>query len=386
MAKRKFRDIEDDRWQRVEKVRKKKRLAKAHEFDKPFFLPEDEWTSPAGETFSARVVEVHKRYAFVNPEIDGRDIDTRDVRLATVAKKYLPLDRRERNFVAVGDRVLCRAAEAAEVQPSSDLPQCVILHTAPRQTQVARMDPSQPDRQQVLAANIDVLLIMASYLKPKVKWGLIDRYLVLAEAENITPIIVLNKKDLLDEDPDFKAHCQEYTEHYRKLGYEAFSIQANRGRLTADVKRIGERIAGKIALISGHSGVGKSSLLNLFRPEIEQDVEPNEDIFYKGRHTTTYASMIRLGTGGFLIDTPGIRSFCIEERGPVELGNCFPEFREFVGKCKYRECKHIDEPDCVVQEAVAKGVIPEWRYRSFLAILLGATGREGRVRDLEVDE
>jgi ribosome biogenesis GTPase len=142
-----------------------------------------------------------------------------------------------------------------------------------------------------------------------------------------------------------------------------------------------ETFAGKINMLSGHSGVGKSSIVNLLRPEIEQDVE-TDGIFYKGRHTTSYASLIKLAGGGYVVDTPGIRSFAIEERTSVELSWCFVEMRDLIGHCKYRECRHVDEPECVVIEAVKKGEIVEWRYLSYLAILTGATGREGRLRDI----
>ena len=115
-------------------------------------------------------------------------------------------------------------------------------------------------------------------------------------------------------------------------------------------------------------------------------MEEDDNIFYKGRHTTSFASFIKLGTGGYVIDTPGIRSFTFEEKTAIELSHCFVEFRPLLGKCKYRECRHMDEPDCKVLAAVAAGTISRWRYKSYLGILLGATGREGRIRDLPLDE
>ena len=135
--------------------------------------------------------------------------------------------------------------------------------------------------------------------------------------------------------------------------------------------------------MSGHSGVGKSSLINRFRPEIVQEVEPNSDIFYKGRHTTTYASFLKLGTGGSVIDTPGIRSFLLGERSSIDLSYAFVEMRPYLGQCKFRECRHIDEPDCQVLAAKERGEISERRYKSYLGLLLGDTGREGRIRDLD---
>jgi ribosome biogenesis GTPase len=126
--------------------------------------------------------------------------------------------------------------------------------------------------------------------------------------------------------------------------------------------------------------------VNLFIPEIVQAVEEDDNIFYKGRHTTSFASFIKLGTGGYVIDTPGIRSFTFEEKGPIELSHCFVEFRPLLGKCKFRECRHMDEPECVIRAAVEAGQLSRWRYKSYLGILLGATGREGRIRDLPIED
>jgi ribosome biogenesis GTPase len=247
-----------------------------------------------------------------------------------------------------------------------------------------------PERDHVLASNVQSLIIVSSYLAPRVKWGLIDRYLVLAELQNIEPIIILNKLDLLNEaaaeHPDFVRQCHERTQYYRDLGYEVYSLQANakKARSHAEIKRLMAKLSNRISMFSGHSGVGKSSLVNLLSPDIVQDVEPDSDIFYKGRHTTSYASFLGLGIGGYVIDTPGIRSFVIDRYGPIELSYGFREIRPFAEKCKFRECRHIDEPACAVLEAVESGVIVNWRYQHYRGILLGTSGREGRQRQDEL--
>jgi ribosome biogenesis GTPase len=261
---------------------------------------------------------------------------------------------------------------------------------APRHSKIARLDPHLPGMLHVLASNMDQVMIVASYTNPTIKWGLIDRYLVLAEVERVRSIIVLNKRDLLAEESDeYRQECAEREAIYKNLGYEVLSVQANAGKASKDpaLKRLKELLTGRVTLLSGHSGVGKSSLVNLFKPEIVQAVEPDDNIFYKGRHTTSFASFIKLGSGGgYVIDTPGIRSFTFEELGPIELTDAFVEFRPLLGKCKYRECKHLDEPDCIIKDAVEAGTISKWRYKSYLGILLGATGREGRVRDLPLED
>lgn len=386
MSKWKYRGNEDSdqhfSFDKIRRARDKRRKHKAD--DANFELPEDMWTAEGRtEWFPARVVEVHKRYAFVSPERETGTVDTRDVWLATVARRHLQSRRGERNTIAVGDRVLCRPTDEREAEFSAELPCCVIEHLSPRKSQIARQDPSVKDREHILATNVDQLLIVASYQAPLIKWGLVDRYLILAEEQGIPAIIVLNKEDLLEaEDEEFKARCAKELETYRQLGYTVFSLRVEfQNWRSPEIKELHGLLDGKVSILSGHSGVGKSSLVNLFRPEIEQEVEPNSAIFYKGRHTTTYASMIKLGRGGYVIDTPGIRSFVLSDRTALELGFGFVEIRALMPHCKFRECRHVDEPACAVLEALKAGTISERRYRSYRGILLGDTGREGRTRD-----
>ncbi|MBP9707623.1 MAG: ribosome small subunit-dependent GTPase A [Oligoflexales bacterium] len=353
----------------------------------PLILEETHWQSLDAAAFPARVVEVHKRYAFVSPESTLRDVRTREVWLGTLQKKFLTQARTERNFICVGDRVLClpdlkRPTTSAN---KDDIERCVIQHVAPRSTALSRVDPLNELRKHVLAANMDQLLIVASYLNPKIKWGLIDRYLCIAELNHLPAIIVLNKKDALEEsqDEDFKKECISEMENYKALGYPVINLQANSPRVkkSTDFYELSLLLKNKISIVSGHSGVGKSSLVNLFRPEIVQDVEPDDDIFYKGRHTTSFASFIKLEMGAYIIDTPGIRSFLLNFIEPAELANGFREFRSYVSQCKYRECQHNEEPDCAVKNAVLEGKISVRRYHSYLGQLLGETGREGRTRN-----
>lgn len=381
---------DDNYFSREKMLRKPGAMKPGSALTKEFELPEAKWAKLLKpDFFAARVVEVHKGYAFVSTEREVGQIDTRDVWLGTIARKYMVAKRVERNLVCVGDRVLCRVAKDDEVpqNDAGDLPKCVILHATPRATKISRLDPIDENRRHVLASNVDQLVVVASYKFPLIKWGLIDRYLVLAESERIPPIIVLNKKDLLDPnaEPDFCRESEERRKLFENIGYKVFQIQASEPGAERDpaVREFKELLKNKISLVTGHSGVGKSTLVNLFNPEIVQSVEPNSDIFYKGRHTTSYASLIKLGTGGYVIDTPGIRSFVLEDLSAIELTDCFLEFRPFLGKCEYRECSHIEEPGCAVLAALERGEISESRYRSYTGILLRTTGREGRMRDVE---
>ena len=388
MARWKYNQNKDDDHVKYDKIRRgkdKRKKSKDAGNDK-FLLDESKWEKENG-WFKARVVEVQKRYAFVSPENDAGEVDTKDVWLGTVARKYLQSKRMERNTIAVGDVVLCRPTDDREADIDTDIPCCVIMKLKPRRSEISRRDPGSQERQHVLAANVDQLLVLASYQSPAVKWGLIDRYLVLAEEQGIEPIIILNKKDLLrKESQEFRKECEDEAKTYRDLGYKVFSLSVLEDPESEEIKAIESLMQGKITILSGHSGVGKSSLINLYRPEIVQEVEPDSDIFYKGRHTTTYASFITLDTGGYVIDTPGIRSFLLGERNSIDLSFAFREFRPLIGQCKFRECRHIDEPDCAVMTALQKGEITNRRYRSYKGLLLGDTGREGRTRDDELEK
>lgn len=384
-----FFDDDDERFDRLTKMKPRERKSsKAASLADEFEVPETEWPNRYDDGFAARVVEVHKRYAFVSPESEVGKIRTRDVRLATIARKFLQAKRQQRNFIVVGDRVLCTPAQEDHVGLVTDLPQCVIQHLSPRTSLIKRQDPQRKDIEHVLASNVDQLLIVASYVSPTVKWGLIDRYLVLAELQGIKPIIVINKKDLLtQEKQDFQDECSENIAIYESLGYKVYSVQANAtgAKKSEDIRNLGLDLKGHISMLSGHSGVGKSSLVNLFRPELVQAVEKNEDIFYKGRHTTSYASFIKLGAGGYVIDTPGVRSFVLQDFSHRDLASGFIEFHRFIGQCRYQGCRHLDEPECAVTGALQRGVISSRRYDSYRGILMGTTGREGRVRDMDID-
>lgn len=379
-----------DKFSQIDKIHRKSfknKKSKSEETD-PFEKPEKDWeTSTENEVFTARVVEVHKRYAFVSIEKDNGKIDSKDVWLGTVARKYLTKDRQERNFIVVGDRVLCRPAKKDEIQTKEDLPQCVILNMAPRHSKVARRDPVMNDREHVLASNVDQLVVVASYLHPTIKWGLIDRYLVLAEEQQIPAILVFNKCDLLAKcgDENFIKECEEQTALFRSLGYKVFVVSAlNDPQTDPDLVGLRDCLHNKMSILSGHSGVGKSSIVNLFKPEITQEVEENPNIFYKGRHTTTYASLISMGIGGYVIDTPGIRSFVMDNFSSIDLSHYFLELRSLRSQCKFRECRHIDEPGCAVLEALEQEKISSRRYRSYVNLLSGESGREGRNRKKDV--
>lgn len=374
---RKKKDYDD--YVKKEKIRKKSSKSFAEQDKKEFVLSDKKelQTLLKKGYFLARVVEVQKKYVFLAPEKKELKMDTRDVWLSTVAKKFLQNQRSERNFIVVGDKVVCLTSEHSD---SEEFPQCTIEYRLPRETQISRVDPLLKTREHILASNLSQLVIVASYLSPPVRWGLIDRFLVQAEHEHLKPVIILNKKDLLKEEATeaFKKECREQEKIYTDLGYRVIPFETlSLASRKKPPKILHDLFKGHITLIAGHSGVGKSSITNLLKPEIEQDVEELE-IFRKGRHTTTYTSLLKLENGGFIIDTPGIRSFTLTELEPVQLSWGFLEMRPYLNQCRYRACKHFNEPGCAIIEAVAEKKIAERRYQSYLNILFNTQRREGR--------
>ncbi len=375
MAKKKrWQDWENE--SNYEKIRRRSRSQPV--ITHPLFLEESEWNiSP--EQFRGRVVEVHKRYCFIAKEQSGH-IDSRDVWLATIAKKFLTNDRSERNFVTVGDEVLCSPVQDNERVAREDLPQCVVNQAKPRKNRIYRSDPLRPNRIHILATNIDHLMVISSIINPPVKWGFIDRLLIIAEHEGIATTLVFNKFDLRDDNPEAFDAALEKIQIYENIGYQVFRVAVGFEGFqdSKDFRDLSNLMADRISLIAGQSGVGKSSFVNQYDPEIIQAVEEDDNIFYKGRHTTSFASFLKGSHGGFLIDTPGVKSFGIPYTEPTMLAYGFREFRPFVSQCQYRECAHIHEPICGVREAVEQKKIAEWRYRSYVGICSGHSGREGR--------
>ena len=311
------------------------------------------------------MVEVHKGFVFISREDKPFRVDTNDVWLASLARTYLQQERTQRNLLAVGDRVLCRPAlpkegsgipSPEEVEEEDRLPRAMVVHRAPRGSWVARQDPMVEGREHVLAANPTQLVVVASFLHPEVKWGLVDRYLVLAEEQDLKVTLIFNKADLLAAHPNstMRETYQGRVQWYASLGYRVLQTVGT-DPLPKQVDLLEGVFRKEISLLSGHSGVGKSSLINLLDPEIIQDVESGA-IFKKGRHTTTYASFIKLGAcPGYVIDTPGIRSFVIAKREPFDLAYGFREFRPLFSQCRYRSgCHHHQETSCAVKDAVEK--------------------------------
>jgi len=260
------------------------------------------------------------------------------------------------NPVSVGDKV---EVEENEVEQTA-----LITKIYDRTNYINRQSPRGKHQQHIVAANIDLSLLLATLKEPRTSQGFIDRFLVASEMYHVPSIIVFNKADLHKRKEDEK--FQQLKTMYERIGYEVFLISVNANMGVDDLK---EELRNRVTLISGHSGVGKSSLLNLIFPELKLKTQDISGWSGKGLHTTTFAEMFDLPFGGSIIDTPGLREFGLIGVSKQELSHYFPEMRERLVNCQFNNCLHINEPGCAIKEAVVDGEINEDRYVSYVNIL-----------------
>ena len=270
---------------------------------------------------------------------------------------------KQTNPVAVGDRVLFDLEDDGTG---------VIHEVRDRSNYIVRRATKLSKQTHVIAANIDLLCIVATLGLPRTSTGFIDRLLVTAEAYHIPAAIIFNKCDLLVDD-ELRSMQEELSSMYRAIGYPVLEVSALEGTGIDEVK---ELIAGRTVLFSGHSGVGKSALLNAISPGLGLKVGDISDWSLKGRHTTTFAEIhpVQLITHHsslitYLIDTPGIKEFGMVDFTAQELGHFFPEMRGVLPDCRFANCTHRHEPGCAVLQAVDDGRISPERYRNYLSIL-----------------
>lgn len=261
------------------------------------------------------------------------------------------------NPIAVGDEV--------EVEIENETEQSgLITEIYPRKNYIARATPHQNKERHIVASNLDQLLLFATLKEPRTSQGFIDRFLVAAEAYHVPPVIVFNKSDLYR-----KKEMQLFEERkqmYNAIGYKVLLASVEKGEGIEEIKNI---LKDKVTLLSGHSGVGKSTFINAIFPELQLRTKEVSGWSGKGMHTTTFAEMFDLPFGGKIIDTPGIREFGITDISKEELSHYFPEMRELLHNCQFNNCIHINEPGCAVKYAAEHGKIPMDRYVSYYKIL-----------------
>jgi ribosome biogenesis GTPase len=267
-----------------------------------------------------------------------------------------------------GEEVLCLIDEGLgegrvsvlapgdEVQVESVEGQPVVRGVAPRRTKLSRLANEQSRvQEQVIAANVDILVIVASAVQPRFKPGLVDRYLVTASAGGVEPVLALNKIDLMKAEPAAVAG-------FRELGLRVFGTSAKTGQGTEELRGA---LEGKLAVMSGQSGVGKTSLLNAMDPSLDLATQEVSALTEKGKHTTSAGRLYRLAGNIRVIDTPGIRQLGVWGISHEEIAFYFPEIADLAEACRFRNCTHIHEPDCAVREGVEARKVSLLRYNSY---------------------
>jgi ribosome biogenesis GTPase len=215
---------------------------------------------------------------------------------------------------------------------------------------------------------MDQAMLIATLAFPRTSAGFIDRFLLTAEAYHIPAILVFNKLDLFEDDPELMSSLNDFISIYEKIGYKCFKVSATEMK---DIDVLKELTKEKITLVAGHSGVGKSTLVNSMDKNLDLKVGEISDAHFKGKHTTTFAEMHPLSYGGFIIDTPGIKELGLVDMEKEELTDYFPEMFAIKGECKFNNCLHVNEPKCAVLAAVERGDIAVSRYNSYLGIING---------------
>ncbi len=276
-----------------------------------------------------------------------------DARLRGIFKSH---DLKLTNPIAVGDTV--------EVFKEDNQSTYIIKAIETRKNYFLRKSSRKNHHFHILASNIDLAVLVVSLKQPRTSTGFIDRFSVIVEKQHIPVLIVFNKVDLLKEKHLDKA--LELTQIYESIGYKTLLCSAETHQ---SIDELASAIQGKTIMVMGHSGVGKSSLVNCIYPDLDLRIGEISNFTEKGTHTTTHAEMHLLEDGTRLIDTPGIKEIGIADVEPHEVWYYFPEFTKYAGNCKFHNCTHVHEPGCAVLIQLEKGKISEERYKNYLSIL-----------------
>ena len=254
------------------------------------------------------------------------------------------------NPVVVGDKVLLEGDMICDIEP--------------RRNYIIRKSAKLSKQSHIIAANVDMAFLAVTFRLPETPIEFIDRFLVAAEAYRIPVCLVFNKMDLFSSKE--RIFVKQFEDIYRTIGYQV--IETSVTKLTG-IDELRQMLTGKVSVVAGLSGVGKSSLINAVDPDLQVRVGEMSDYHQSGRHTTTFAEMYRLHGGGYIIDTPGIRGFGLIHIEKEELYHFFPEIFKLSADCAFHNCRHVNEPDCAVMKAVEAGKISESRYRSYISMM-----------------
>jgi ribosome biogenesis GTPase len=282
-------------------------------------------------------------------------LETKETVQASIKGKLRIEGLKTTNPVAAGDEV------AIELEGTD----YTIKSIYPRKNYIVRKSTNLSKQMQILASNIDRAYLLVTLKSPVTQIAFIDRFLVAAESFRIPTTILFNKVDLFGS----KEHTllKELTEIYSKIGYPCHPISAENQENIAFLRA---EIQGKQVMISGNSGVGKTTLVNALDSTLNLRTGEISQVHEQGKHTTTFAEMHALQSGGYIIDTPGIRAFGLVDLDKEHYKDYFPEMRELIGECRFHNCKHLNEPHCAVKKATESGEIAESRYQSYVQLML----------------
>ncbi len=264
------------------------------------------------------------------------------------------------NPVAVGDIV------DFDLDTDSDEVTGIISNIHDRQNYIIRKSVNLSKQTHIIAANIDQVFLLITLKNPQTFTTFIDRFLVTAEAYEVSPILLFNKVDTYNEEELLE--IKYLAAIYREIGYTCIGISAKNGK---NVEKVKDMMKGKTSMFAGHSGVGKSTLINRLDPSLSLKTSEISQQHKQGQHTTTFAEMFDLNFNARIIDTPGIKGFGVVDMDKDEIGDYFPEFFNLKSECKFNNCLHIEEPKCAVKAALDEGILAWSRYKSYLQILEG---------------
>ena len=277
------------------------------------------------------------------------------------------------NPIAVGDNVVFEMEEAKNVsqeEDGKDLRQGVISEVGTRKNCIIRKSKNLSKQSHILATNVDQAMLIVTLAVPKTSFGFIDRFLATAEAYGIPVHIIFNKADIFEGDDLLKEELMSVMNIYEKIGYKCYSV-CSTGMKKETKDEMISLLKDKITLLSGHSGVGKSTFINAIESSLDLKTGNLSSAHMKGKHTTTFTEMHALSFGGFIIDTPGIKEFSVVNMDKYEISHFFPEIFRMANDCKFHTCLHMNEPKCAVIAAVEKEEIALSRYHSYLSIMNG---------------